>query len=577
MDSVRATDADGIVSPQPCSQQAVPIDGTSTTQWLSSRIKSFFAGGIEESAGKSSKPRVALRGGGALLAGFLVVGVVMTGCSASGGGAAATAKAYSADTVTFATAAVPPSLNPAVGDPAYAAVYHWAYDPLVVMNGDGTFSPGLAEKFGYVGEGNKAYELTLRDGLTFSDGATLDAQALKENLDYTRAQTLGTPATLLAAVENVEVTGPLTVRLTLSRPDPGLTFYFAQAFGAGYPISPESLDEPSTLDAATAGAGPYMLDAAQTVAGDHYTFVKNPKYWNPERQHFESVTVRVIANPSSTVQAMQAGQVQAALGDATTLPAARAAGLEVIAPPQALSGINLADREGKVSEPLGNVKVRQALNMAVDRKAIAKALYGSEDLALSQYALKGQAPFSDELTEKYPYDPEAAKALLAEAGYPDGFTLPVLTASIAGLDKLTQAVGGQLEQVGVKLDITTQASAPDYFTAMVSGKYPAAVIGYGLADMNTLYAGFVNPAGPFNWFKTVDPELDGLYNQYRVADEEAGTALQKQINERLVDQAWTIPVVGAPLSYYVAPGLTGFDATSANAGVPLVTDLRPAK
>ncbi|BCW05714.1 ABC transporter substrate-binding protein [Arthrobacter sp. NtRootA1] len=574
MDNVRASSAEGIDSPQACQRQGASAEDAITRKTLRSRIKTFFAAGTQGSGGKSSASPVR---GGVLLAGFLVVGVAMSGCSGTGGGTGATAEPYTKDTVTFATSVVPPSLNPAVGDPAYAAVYQWAYDPLVVMNGDGTFSPGLAEKFGYVGEGNQTYEIALRKGLTFSDGSTLDAEALKKNLDYSRAQTLGTPSTLLASVEKVEVTDPLTVRLTLSRPDPGLSFYFAQAFGAGYPISPASLDKPATLDAATAGAGPYMLDSAQTVAGDHYTFVKNPKYWNPERQHFNSVTVRVIANPSSTIQAMQAGQVQAALGDATTLPAARAAGLEVIAPPQALSGINLADREGKVSKPLGNLKVRQALNMAVDRKTIAKALYGSEDLALSQYALKGQAPFSEELTEKYPYDPEKAKALLAEAGYPDGFTLPVLTTSLAGLDKLTQAVGGQLEKVGVKLELTTQASAPDYFTAMVSGKYPAAVIGYGLADMNSLYAGFVNPAGPFNWFKTSDPKLDELYNKYRAADEKSGVELQKQINERLMDQAWTIPVVGAPLSYYLAPGLTGFDATSANAAVPLFTDLRPAK
>lgn len=574
MDHVRANNAEGIGSPQPCSQQGASAEDATTAKTLSSRIKSFFASTTHGSGGKSSKSRVR---GGALLAGFMVVGVAMTGCSGNAGGGAATGAAYTKDTVTFATSVVPPSLNPAVGDPAYAPVYHWAYDPLVIMNGDGSFSPGLAEKFGYVGEGNQTYEVTLREGLKFSDGAALDAQALKENLDYTRSQTLGTATTLLAAVANVEVVDPLTVRLTLSRPDPGLTFYFAQAFGAGYPISPESLDEPATLDAATAGAGPYMLDPAETVAGDHYTFVKNPNYWNPERQHFESVTVRVIANPSSTIQAIQAGQVQAALGDPTTLSAARAANLQVVAPPQALTGINLADRQGTKSEPLGNVKVRQALNMAVDRKAIAKALYGSEDLALSQYALEGQVPYSEDLNEKYPYDPEKAKALLAEAGYADGFTLPVLTTSLASLDKLTQAVAGQLEQVGVKLELTTQAAAPDYFTAMTSGEYPAAVIGYGLADMNTLWAGFVNSAGPFNFFKTVDPELDELYSQYRVADQEAGAALQKKINERLMDQAWTIPVVGAPLSYYIAPGLTGFDATSANAGVPLVTDLRPAK
>ena len=302
MDHVRANNAEGIVSPQTCSQQPVSAEETSATKRLRSRIRSFFARGIQERAGKSSRPPVA-RHGAALLAGFLVVGVVMTGCSGNAGGAAATRKAYTGDTVTFATSAVPPSLNPAIGDPSYATLYHWAYDPLVVMNGDGTFSPGLAEKFGYVGEGNRTYELTLREGLKFSDGTVLNAAALKKNLDYSRGLTLGTATILLAAVENVEVTGPLTVRLTLSRPDPGLSFYFAQAFGAGYPISPDSLDKPATLDAATAGAGPYMLNPAETVAGDHYTFVKNPNYWNPERQHFKSVTVRVIANPSSTIQA----------------------------------------------------------------------------------------------------------------------------------------------------------------------------------------------------------------------------------------------------------------------------------
>ena len=573
MEHGQASNVESIVSPAPCSEQVVSVEGTSGTKRLGSHIRSFFAQG---NAGESSKSRMVVRGS-ALLAGFLVVGVAMAGCSGSGGGGAATGKAYTGDTVTFATALAPPSLNPAIGDPSYGSLYQWAYDPLVIMNGDGTFSPNLAEKFGYIGEGNQSYEIRLREGVRFSDGTTLDAKALKENLDYMRAQKLGTPSTLLAAVEKVEVTDPLTVRLTLSRPDPGLTFYFAQAFGGGDPISPKSLGEPAKLDATTAGAGPYMLDSAQTVAGDHYTFVKNPNYWNPERQHWKSVTVRVIANSSSTIQAMQAGQVQAALGDATTLSAARAAGLQVIAPPQALAGINLADREGKVSKPLGDVRVRKALNMAVDRKTIAKALYGSEDLALSQYALKGQVPFSEDLNDTYKYDPEAAKALLAEAGYPDGFTLPVLTAPLVGLDKLTQAIGGQLEQVGVKLDITTQATAADYFTAMVSGKYPAAVIGYGLSDMNSLYTGFVNPAGPFNWFKTVDPKLDELYTQYNRADKEAGVELQKQINKRLVDQAWTIPVVGSPLSYYLAPGLTGFDATSANAGVPLLTDLQPAK
>ncbi|WP_315070585.1 ABC transporter substrate-binding protein [uncultured Microbacterium sp.] len=511
-----------------------------------------------------------------MVAGTVAIVLAAAGCAA-GGGTSQSSTPYGGDTLTFATGTVPPSMNPAIGDPAYGLLYQWAYDPLVIMNGDGTYSPGLAEEFGYVGDGNQTYEITLRDGVQFSDGATLDAEALKTYLDYVRSQTIGSPTILLASVDSVEVTGPLTVRLSLNRPDPGMTFYFAQGFGVGFVISPNAVDDPASLDATTVGAGPYMLDPDETVAGDHYTFVQNPNYWNPERQHFEKVTVRVIANASSTIQALQAGQVQAALGDATTIPAAEKAGIEVIAPPQALSGINLADRDGELSEPLGDVRVRQALNMAVDRKTIAQALYGSDALALSQYALEGQAGFTKELAEAYPYDPEAAKELLAEAGYPDGFTLPVLTTSLSGLDKLTEAVAGQLADVGVTLDITTQASAPDYFTAMVSKEYPAAVIGYGLANMNTLWAGFVNPAGPFNMFGTVDPELDALYQQYWTASEDDGVALQQDINARLVDQAWTIPVVGAPLSYYLASGLTGIEATSANSGVPMITDLQPAK
>lgn len=574
MDNVRARTASSAV---PSSSHSLETEETSRSSrgWFS-KTRSLLTRRARSAVPPSVTSSTARRSG-VIVAGTLAVVMVAAGCSASSSGGGSNTPAYDGDTLTFATAAVPPSMNPVLGDPAYGLLYQWAYDPLVIMNGDGTYSPGLAEEFGYVGEGNQTYQLTLRDGVEFSDGSVLDAEALKTYLDYARTQTIGTPTTLLASIESVEVTGPLSVTIKLNRPDPGLTFYFAQGFGAGFVISPDATTDPASLDTTTAGAGPYMLDPAETVAGDHYTFVQNPNYWNPERQHWEKVTVRVITNSSSTIQAMQAGQVQAALGDATTIQAARKANLEVIDPPQALTGINLADRAGEVSEPLGDVRVRQALNMAVDRKTIAKALYGTEDLAMSQYALEGQAAYTEELADVYPYDPEAAKALLAEAGYPDGFTLPVLTTKLSGLDKLTEAIAGQLSEIGVTLDITTQATAPDYFTAMVSKEYPAAVIAYGLANMNTLYTGFVNPVGPFNMFSTVDPELDDLYAQYNVADAETGVQLQQDINARLVDQAWTIPVVGAPLSYYLSGGLTGIEATSANAGVPMITDLRPAK
>lgn len=519
--------------------------------------------------------RPALRAGRIATA-LLVPALALAGCAGGGGVKTPAGSAKIGDEITFGTVAAPPSLNPATGDPAYGTTYAWAYDPLVVTQPDGTIAPGLATKWGYVGSGNTAFELTLREGAKFSDGTPVDAAAVKTYLDYQRNQKVGSIAALFTTVKSIEATGPLTVRVNFSIPTPSFTSYIAQGLCGGLIASPKAVANPSLLDKDTYGAGPYMLDETQTVASDHYTFVPNPNYWDKSRQHFKKLTVKVIPNASSMVQAMSAGQVQAALGDPTTLQAARSAGLEVIAPPQALGGLNLMDRAGTVSKPLGDVRVRQALNYAVDRKALAKALFGDESLALSQYALKGQPGYDESLDTRYPYDPAKAKALLAEAGYPDGFTLKVLTVPLAGLDKTITAIAGQLAQVGVKLEITTKTGVNDYVVDMLSGKYPAAAIGYGLSNMSTLYAGFVNPAGPFNAFKYSDKELDALYAQYSSAPEDQSAQAEKAINAYLVEQAWTVPVVGAPLSYYTVKGLSGLDATSQNSGVPWLTELKPS-
>ena len=92
-------------------------------------------------------------------------------------------------TLNFGAIASPVSLNPGIGDPAFVAVFGWAYDPLIELLPDGTFGPSLAVEFGYVGDTNMRYELTLRDGVKFSDGTALDAAAVKTYLDYVRGAT----------------------------------------------------------------------------------------------------------------------------------------------------------------------------------------------------------------------------------------------------------------------------------------------------------------------------------------------------------------------------------------------------
>lgn len=483
-----------------------------------------------------------------------------TGPSADGG------------TFTFGAIAAPPTLNPATGDPAYNPLYQWAYEPLVVLEPDGSFSAGLATEFGYTDDANKVYELTLREGVKFSDGAELDAEAVKTYLEYEKKQT-STPGQLVSSIEKIEVLSPTSLRLTLNRSDPGLTFYFAQAFGAGNIASPKAVANPDSLNAASAGAGPYMVDPKQTVAGKRYTYVPNPHYYDPDRVEFDKIVVEVISNPSSMIQAIQAGKVQAAQGDATTQKAAADAGVDVVSAPQALTGLNLMDRAGSASKPLADPQVRRALNLAVDRKAIAGGLYGDPDLALSQFALPGTEGYDPALEKELAYDPKEAKRLLAEAGYPDGFTIKAVTAPIAGLDKVVAAIGGDLAKIGVKVKITSKPTANDYFTEMVSGEMPTAALGYGLYNANSLYAGYIAEQGPFNPFHTTDAELTKLYTDYFATPTGESGDLEKAINRRLVDQGWALPVVGAPLSWYVAEGYGGIEATTKNAAVPHFTEL----
>ena len=182
-------------------------------------------------------------------------------------------------------------------------------------------------------DANQRYELTLRDGLKFSDGTNLDAAAVKTYLDYVRAQPTSAAAALVN-VSNIEVIDELSVGIDLSASDPGLTAMFSQSSPAAYIASPAAVADPTSLDFGSAGAGPYMFVPEDSTVNDLYTFVPNPNYWDPASVHWDEVAVRIIPNSSSMIEALRAGQIQASNGDPTTIQAAQDAGLTVVSAPQ---------------------------------------------------------------------------------------------------------------------------------------------------------------------------------------------------------------------------------------------------
>jgi peptide/nickel transport system substrate-binding protein len=498
---------------------------------------------------------------GRRIAALVTVALTLAG-AAIGAGCGDSESASKGDTLTIASPGSPPSLDPAGGDNQYSDYYNLAYDPLIVMASDGTFKPGLAKSWRY-GPRNESFEITLRPGVKFSDGTRLDAAAVKKWILHALKVPGGHAPAYLGALDDIEVMGPLTLRLNFKAPTPQLETVFSQFLEIGMVGSPKALEAKTTAKA-TAGAGPYTLDRRATVTGDHYTYVPNPHYWNEDAVHWKKVVIKVISNPNAALQALRSKQVQVAVGQpVSSLDTATKANLEAASPLTLLLGLGLNDRDGKLAKPLADARVRQALNYAIDREAVAKVVGAGHGEPIAQMAVEGDDSYVAALEDEYPYDPAKAKQLLAEAGYPDGFALPTLASNIVGQDLLAQAVQGQLAKVGVRLkplDVKGQIS--EYFTSLANASYPAATIAFGRLPAAFAYGALYGPnAGPFNPFKTQSAELDRLYGSLAAAGPDEAGAIAQQMQEFIVREAWFVPVVATPLVVLHSPDVKGVTAT----------------
>lgn len=515
---------------------------------------------------------------GAVLGAALLLGMALSACGASSGSAAgATSSATSGDshggTLTIATPSSPPSLDPATGANEYSDYFNLAYEPLIIQAANGEFEPGLAESWEY-GPENKSFKITLRSGLMFSDGTPVDAKAVKTWIDYELKLPGGRGPTYLESLESIDVTGPLSLTLDFSAPTPLLELVFSQVLEMGMIGSPKAVAAES-LATTTAGAGQYMLDSKATVTGSEYVYVPNPHYRSKQDVHWERVVVKTIASPTAALQALKTGQIQVAKDQpATSISAAESSGLKDVAPLTLLMGLSLMDREGKISKPLGDPKVRQAINYAIDREAVANVIGAGKGEAITQMAVEGDDSYDPALDRSYPYDVEKARELLAEAGYQNGFTLRTLSVAAVEQDKLAQALAGQLEKIGVTLEVDVRSD--DYITQMASGKYPVATLSFGRLPAAIDYTLLWGPnAALFNPFKTTSSKLESLDRQLNAAPAEEASTIAKQMQAFTVEEAWFAPVVATPLVVLYSSGVTGVNATSQR-NVIYTTEIEPA-
>jgi peptide/nickel transport system substrate-binding protein len=500
----------------------------------------------------------------AVIATTLIAAVAATGAAPA---------AIQGQTLTVALGFFPASLDPATGQSEYLDFTELAYEPLIVEKPDGTFASGLATKWAY-GPRNKSFSLTLRPGVRFSDGTRLDAVAVKTWMEHV----LKLPGALgqgyLRHLTATTVTGPLSVRLTFDTPTPLLEQVFSNELEAVDVGSPRAVTA-GTLATQTDGTGPYMLDPAQTVPQDHYTYVPNPHYWNKPAVHWAKVVVRVISNPSSTISAMQTGQVQFATHQPTeSIEAAKHAGLKAASAAQNFYGLSLQDRDGLLRSPLADLRVRQAINYAIDRREVTKALYGSYGTPTDETVVSGADSYDPALERRYPYDPAKAKQLLVAAGYPNGFTLSTVSAN-GLMATFAEAVAGQLAKVGIKLQLDVKVGADAYFAGIVNAKYPAAVVILASLPAASDYAVLYGPTAPFNPLHTTNLTLEHLYFKLIEAPATKAGAIARQMERLLVTRAWFAPVSANGLVSFYRPQIAGINVTKARP-VWYMPELRPA-
>lgn len=488
-----------------------------------------------------------------------------SGCSAGG-----TASGESGTELTIALPGGPVSLDPAKDSYTWLGIRSLTNASITHIKPDGTVGPGLAKSFRYIGTGNRDFEFTLRDDAKFSDGTPVSAQAVKGWLDYFAK---GTSASLaLLKIKSIDTMGQSTVRLHLAEPNPIVPYLLSEMKNWGSVSSPKSVANPNLLGTQTFGAGPYVLEPGETASNSKYTLVPNQYYPDKSAIKYSKVVVKIISTASSRFQAVNTGQVQVAAGSSDTADAAKSSGLTIVNAKNDISGLWIADWQGKTNRALGDVRVRQALNYALDREAITTAI-------APQFGTPTAQPFSADGYDKsydtyYPHDVDKAKSLLASAGYPDGgITLNALTCScLTGSDEVAQAIAGDLAKIGVKLNVDSTPTVSDYVSKRRTLKYGLVVYTIGGALTSVLYHQGFDPTSPLNVFKTDDPTLDKIYSHASTATDP--TPFWHQMSQRITTQAYTMPVFVNSALYYVSDKVNGV-ALSASRPVTLASEWSP--
>jgi len=441
------------------------------------------------------------------------------------------------------------SLNSDCDRISYAAIY----DTLIAMELDGSFSPQLSTEW-TVSDDGLTYTFTIREGVSFHDGTPLDAAAVVFNFDRYRAEGTTYPyATPLRPITTVEAPDATTVVFTLA--NPSAPFLAGVSFAPIVsPTAVEQLGDDFQLQ--SVGSGPFRF--TEWTPGSKATFDRNESYWlaAPDGQplpYYDQLIIDAVPDDSVRLLNLRSGEFEyverLSIRDVTTASADTSIKVH---PTVGGTGYCLAMNPNQA--PFDNKVLRQAVQAAVDRQSIIDNISFGEGY-LSPLGFARDTWFY--LEEPSPvYDPELAKQLLTEAGYPDGIDVSFSIINRPVDNQIAQIVADNLTEVGIRttIDVLERTTWVELWNSR-QGQIGSLIAGGGGTDPG-LAASMYDPSAASN-FAGYDsaPIQELIAEQDQISDQAERLRIWGEIGEIRIDDA-----------VYVQIGIVpGYGASIANA------------
>lgn len=358
---------------------------------------------------------------------------------------------------------------------------HYSYET-------GNVEPNLATAWERIDD--HTLRVTLREGVSFTNGEPFNAEAAAFSLELSASEPAMSGS--LAQLDRVEVVDEYTIDVITSVPYPLLEISLARAAHMVAPAYFQEVGE-DEFNLAPVGTGPFIL--SERAPGERVVLVRNDDYWGGASALAE-VEFRPIQEDGSRLAALQAGEVHIA----TNMPhglydrLAASSGADAVTVAGARTMYLILD--GREGSPIADARLRQAINYAIDKELLLEILFaGRGEVLQGQMVTDSYFGFNDEL-DAYPYDPERALELLAEAGYPDGLNLDFKYSfgRYAGDRETSEAIAGMLAEVGITTNQIVLEGG-EFLTQLTTLQLtPVALVGYATAP-DAIYQYNINITG----------------------------------------------------------------------------------